>query len=223
MENQVTWPRLMLLVVLFLLLWIGAWIIHNELALVGLQLMAGSDTDTVYWLLAKFLVWVVFPFLYFAQPLRKQAEFIGLQSKNLRRGLLFGIGASALWFALSSARFFLTGQHFGLSMSFFIAFYTVILTPIAEEILFRGYIQSALIALKTNFWLANIVTTLLFLVPHCIGWSFQGVLSANLTIGGIGAIALISLFLGFVRYQSDSLVGSMLLHMVNNLISIFVH
>lgn len=52
--------------------------------------------------------------------------------------------------------------------SVFIAFYTVILTPIFEEIMFRGYIQSALAALKTHFLLTNLLTTLLFLVPHCL-------------------------------------------------------
>lgn len=196
---------------------------HNQVAVPALHLVAGSGADTVYWILAKFLVWVVFPFLFMAQPLWKQAVFIGLQAQCLRRGLMFGAGAAAVWLFLSALRFFLTGQHFGLSMSAFIAFYTVILTPIFEEIMFRGYIQSALTALKTPFALADVITTALFLVPHCIGWSFQGVLSANLTFGGIGTIAVVSLLLGFVRYASNSLAGSMLLHMVNNLISIVVY
>lgn len=223
MKDRITWPRLAILVVLFLLLWIAAWIVHNQLAVFGIHLVAESAADTVYWIIAKFLVWVVFPFLYVAQPLWKQAVFIGLHPKNLRRGLVFGAGAAALWLVLSALRFFLTGQRLELTMSAFIAFYTVILTPIFEEIMFRGYIQSALTALKTPFVLADLVTTALFLVPHCIGWSFQGVLSANLTFSGIGTIVIISLALGFVRYASNSLAGSMLLHMVNNLISIVVH
>ncbi len=223
MRNRITWPRLAILVVLFALLWIAAWVVHNQVVAPVLHLVAGSAADTVYWIIAKFLVWVVFPFLYVAQPLWKQVALIGLQLQYLRRGLLFGAVASAVWLLLSALRFFLTGQHFGLSMSAFIAFYTFILTPIFEEIMFRGYIQSSLIGLKTHFVLADVITTVLFLVPHCIGWSFQGVLAANLSFGGIGVIAIISLMLGFVRYASKSLVGSTLLHMVNNLISIVVH
>jgi membrane protease YdiL (CAAX protease family) len=223
MRDRITWPRFTILFVLFLLLWIAAWIVHNHLDVFGIHLVTGSAADTVYWIFAKFLVWVVFPFLFVAQPLWKQVAFIGLQAKNLRRGLVWGAGASALWLVLSALRFFLAGQHFGLTMDAFIALYTVIVTPIFEEIMFRGYIQSSLIALKTPFLLADLVTTALFLVPHCIGWSFQGVLAANLTIGGIGTIALVSLLLGFVRYASNSLAGTMLLHMINNLISILVH
>ena len=223
MKDRITWPRLTILVALFVLLWIAAWVVHNQVVAPALHLVAGSVADTVYWIIAKLLIWVVFPFLYVAQPLWKQVALIGLQPQYLRRGLLFGAAASAVWLLLSALRFFLTGQHFGLSMSAFIAFYTFVLTPIFEEIMFRGYIQSSLVALKTPFVLADVITTTLFLVPHCIGWSFQGVLAANLTFGGIGVIAIISLLLGFVRYASNSLAGSTLLHMVNNFISIVVN
>ena len=223
MRKQVTWPRIIILITLFFLLWISAWIVHNHLGSIGIHLIAGSTADTVYWLLAKFLAWVAFPFLFFAQPLRKQLEFIGLQVKNLRRGLAFGAVAATLWIALSFVRFYLTGQHFAFSMDLFTAFYTAVLTPICEEIMFRGYIQSALIALKPNIFLMNVLTTLLFLVPHCIGWSFQGVLSASLMPGVIGSIALVSLLLGFVRYKSDSLIGSFILHIANNSLSLFIH
>jgi len=223
MSTQTTWFRLALMLILFFLLWVGAWLLHDHIATPTLHLVAGSTEDTLYWLIAKLLVWIAFPILFFSQPLRQQIILIGLNPKNMYRGLIFGIVAAALWLALSAARFLLTGQHLALTTSFFIAFYTVVLTPIVEEIVFRGYIQSTLIALKTNFFLADIITTFLFLVPHVIGWSFQGVLSVNLTIGGIGAIALLSLLLGFVRYQSRSLVGSVLLHVINNLVSIFVH
>jgi membrane protease YdiL (CAAX protease family) len=223
MRKQVTWQRIAILITLFFLLWISAWIVHNHLASFGIHLTTGSAADTVYWLLAKFLVWVAFPFLFFAQPLQKQLEFIGLQARNIRRGLAFGAVAATLWIALSFVRFFLTGQHIAFTTDLFTAFYTAVLTPIFEEIMFRGYIQSALIALKTNIFLADILTTALFLIPHGIGWSFQGVLPANLAPGVIGAIAVVSLLVGYVRYKSDSLIGSFVLHIVNNLLSLFMH
>src|ERR1051326_7866574 len=193
--DRITWPRLAILVTLFVSLWIVAWIVHNQVVAPVLHLGAGSVADTVYWIIAKFLVWVVFPFLYVAQPLWKQVAYIGLQPQYLQRGLIFGTVASAVWLLLSALRFFLTGQHFTLTMSAFIAVYTFVLTPIFEEIMFRGYIQSMLTALKTPFLLADVLTTALFLLPHCIGWSFQGVLAANLSFGGIGVIAIVSLLL----------------------------
>ena len=156
-KDRITWPRLTILVALFLLLWIAAWIVHNQVVAPGFHLVAGSVADTVYWMIAKLLVWVVFPFLFVAQPLWKQATLIGLQAKYLRRDLIFGAGAAAFWLILSALRFFLTDQHFALTMSAFIAFYTVILTPLSEEIMFRGYIQSTLAALKTPFVLADVV------------------------------------------------------------------
>lgn len=223
MRKQVTWYRITILITLFFLLWISAWIVHNHLTSLGIHLATGSIVDTVYWLLAKFLVWVAFPFLFFAQPIRKQLEFIGLQARNIRRGLAFGVVAATLWIALSFVRFFLTGQHFAFTTDLFTVFYTAVLTPIFEEIMFRGYIQSSLIALKPNIFLVDMLITLLFLIPHCIGWSFQGVLSASLVPGVIGAIALVSVLLGYIRYKSDSLVGSFILHIANNFLSIFMH
>ena len=93
------------------------------------------------------------------------------------------------------------------------------LAPACEEWLFRGYVESAITGLRRRPWAANVLTSLLFLVPHVVGWSFKGVLAANtLSVYPFTTFAL-SLVLGYVRHQSGSLVTSMLVHAGNNALS----
>jgi membrane protease YdiL (CAAX protease family) len=90
------------------------------------------------------------------------------------------------------------------------------LTPLAEEWLCRGYLLSALTALGWRFRAANALTALLFLVPHLVGWSFQGRLGANVLSVYPLSIFVLSLVLGYVRRRSGSLLASVLLHAGNN-------
>ena len=85
-----------------------------------------------------------------------------------------------------------------------------------EEIMFRGFILSGLLAIGMKGKMTNVVTTVLFVLIHCVGWSFQGVLMHNLASTAWLSIALVSLIAGFIRIHSGSLRASILLHMGNN-------
>lgn len=97
--------------------------------------------------------------------------------------------------------------------------YTILLTPIFEEITFRGFIVSGLLALKVEGKKTNLITTLLFVLIHMVGWSFQGVLMAHLTSTAWLSIVVVSLIAGFLRIHSGSLRASILLHIGNNAIA----
>jgi len=94
----------------------------------------------------------------------------------------------------------------------------LVIAPIFEEILMRG-------ALLTNlqkgysFAAANLVTSLMFLVLHLPGWYFMGVLVENLTnpVGGALSIFLCSLAFGYAAHRSNSVMGGILSHFLNNL------
>ena len=96
------------------------------------------------------------------------------------------------------------------------ALYAVVLTPLCEEWLFRGYLLRALAALGLRFWAANGLTALLFLVPHLVGWGFKGVLGANALSVYPLTLVVLSLVLGSVRHRSNSLVASVFVHAGNN-------
>jgi membrane protease YdiL (CAAX protease family) len=194
----------------FLSLWVAAWL---------LALALGWSEATAYWAVAKVVVWVLYPLGYWRAPLPEQLAFVGLRTRDLPRGVAWGAGAAAVWVGLSLAVAPVRGQHFVAALVTFDTLYTCLLTPVCEEWLYRGYFQSAVLGLGRRFWVADGLTSLLFLAPHLVGWSFKGVLGANvLSIYPLTIFAL-SLVLGYVRHRSRSLVASMLLHAGNNTFS----
>ncbi len=91
--------------------------------------------------------------------------------------------------------------------SFLLIVYSVILAPIAEELIFRGLtMRYARIALP--FWLANIWQALLFGLYH--GNFMQGLYAF-----------VIGLFLGFVAHRGRGIRYSIPVHIVFNFIGLF--
>ncbi|MBO3749216.1 CPBP family intramembrane metalloprotease [Streptosporangiaceae bacterium NEAU-GS5] len=204
----------------FFALWAGAWLV--ELAVADRWgLSGGSLREPAYWAIAKFLIWVVFPVVYWGgrqaftrAGVAGQAAFIGLRRDTAGQGLRVGLIATAIWVALSLASRASGGVH--LVPVGLVGLYAFLLTPIFEEILFRGYLQSTLVALGIWFWPVNVIGAVLFLLIHCLGWAFQGVLAGNLLSPHAASIVVISLVLGYVRHRSGSLLASILLHVGNN-------
>ena len=78
----------------------------------------------------------------------------------------------------------------------------VILAPLIEELLFRGYILEGLLA-KYSYKKAILISSLLFAIAHLNIWQFPGTF-----IGGI--------LLGWLYYKTRSLALVMILHASNN-------
>ncbi len=92
----------------------------------------------------------------------------------------------------------------------------VILPPLGEEILVRGYLYSGLRKVW-KFWPALITTSLFFGVAHLqLGNGTPLVWAA-----GIDTF-LLSLVLVYLREKTGALYAGMLVHMLNNLIAFFV-
>ncbi len=87
----------------------------------------------------------------------------------------------------------------------------VVIAPIAEEILFRGYLFGKLKKI-IPIWLAIIITSLVFGVFHLVNSGNSGVLGWNLAIDTFA----LSVILCLLRVFTDSLWASILLHMVKN-------
>ncbi|MBN1915497.1 CPBP family intramembrane metalloprotease [Candidatus Dojkabacteria bacterium] len=164
----------------------------------------------------KIIVWVVFPIIYIKKnsPFENIKKFIGLQ--NAKRGILYGLYVSIAWITLS---YFFQGPP-KLNLVFSLTLLWVIAgTPISEEFSFRGIILPGLQKAGMAFWPANIITSVIFICIHCLGWAFQGVLATSLFSVTSCSILLFSLVAGWLRYKSDSLYGSVILHSLNNLFS----
>jgi len=92
----------------------------------------------------------------------------------------------------------------------------VILPPLGEEIIVRGYLYSGLRKVL-RFWPSLIVTSLLFGAAHLQ----LGSGSALVWAAAIDTF-LLSVVLVFLREKTGALYAGMLVHMVNNLLAFFV-
>lgn len=90
----------------------------------------------------------------------------------------------------------------------------VILPPIIEEILFRGFLFTGL-RNKLKLWPAAIITSILFAIPHLFA-SSEGLL----WIAGIDTFIL-SLFLCYLRERTGNLWAPIILHALKNGIAFF--
>jgi membrane protease YdiL (CAAX protease family) len=194
----------------FVALWVAAWLV---------ALAFGWSEATAYWAVAKVSVWVLYPLLFWRAPLPEQLAFIGLRSRDLPRGLVWGAGATAVWAGLSLAVAPLRGQHVAPTAVTLDTLYVCLLTPLCEEWLFRGYLLPGIAAVGSGSRGAIVLTSLLFLVPHLVGWSFQGNLATNARSVYPPVLFGLGLVLGYVRVRSGSLPGSVLVHAGNNALS----
>ncbi len=94
----------------------------------------------------------------------------------------------------------------------------LLIAPVFEEFLLRGAVLGNL-QQQHSFWLANLVTSLFFVVLHLPGWFFMGTLVENLTqpVGGALSIFLVGLLFGYAAKRSRSLLGGILAHLLTNL------
>ena len=86
-----------------------------------------------------------------------------------------------------------------------LVFAMVVLAPLGEETLFRGFLYAGIAASRAGPIVAVIVSTVIFSSLH-VQYDWYGV----------AGVAAIGLYLGVVRYQTRSLFLTMLLHAIGN-------
>jgi len=96
-----------------------------------------------------------------------------------------------------------------------------LLVPLVEEIAFRGFVLERL-RRAWRFWIANGATALLFVAVHFPGWIFVEHARLADKVPLMVAIFLLGLFCGYVVEKSGSLWSSVLLHGINNLVSLLL-
>ncbi len=92
----------------------------------------------------------------------------------------------------------------------------VILPPLGEETLMRGYLYSGLRS-RLKFWPAMLITSLLFGAAH-LSTGVHGALWA----AGVDTFVL-SLILVYLRERSGALYAPIMVHGLNNLVAFFAH
>ena len=196
--------------------WVAAWLASEAIGLAA----RSSSVQFIYWTIAKLLIWIA-PILLLIKFNRRRpiAEYLWMKdaSKGVRTGVVFG-----LVFAGLSLTVDLLTKRFGLPSIGPPLLNVLVVAPLFEEVVFRGFFLTALQASGMPFRTSNVVAALMFLGMHIPGWYFVGSAKLSQGLAALG-ILLIGLVAGYARRTSGSLWGSVSFHFMNNLYSLFVH
>lgn len=138
-------------------------------------------------------------------------EFLKL-NKKVRSGILTGLLLSVLFLLTLILKRILLGQWISINYNIGILWICGLTVGIFEEIPFRGFILQKFMC-RMHFITANLITSILFIIIHLPIW----VLSGNNILDSIKCLLFISLILGYMFKESDSLWVPIICHSVFNL------
>jgi len=195
--------------------WVGAWFLKVLLqeSLVSLTTSSGSF---LYWTIAKIIIWILPAWRLLRLSGRTPWQAMNLS--NWKSWLVWGGGLGFLIALTGIIPKHLQGAQL-LPVEFsFPLLNVIVIAPIFEEFLMRGAILGNLQQVY-SFFVANTITSLMFVVLHVPGWYFMGTLAENVArpVGGALSIFLVSLVFGYATQKSRSVMGGVLSHFLNNL------
>ncbi|MFB1049799.1 lysostaphin resistance A-like protein [Paraliobacillus sp. JSM ZJ581] len=86
-----------------------------------------------------------------------------------------------------------------------------------EEIVFRGFLLRKLMDFY-KFWIANIITALLFVSIHFPIWFYKGLFGFPYILSSILTVFVLGIIFGFVYKKSNSLWSVIIIHSLYNLL-----
>jgi membrane protease YdiL (CAAX protease family) len=203
----------LLYVVAFHVLWI-AWpfVIYPRLLAVGNTTLTYAALNLTF----RFLFWIA-PVLIYLRYVDGVDPVAYLKlSDNVRRGVVVAIVLTAVNVIGTFARFgppHLSMQRVNwnsmLGTSFFIGF--------IEEIPYRGFMLQKF-ADRMNFWLATLITSLLFVSIHLPGWIALHMLNA----GAVVSIFVFGVVMAIAFKYSRSLWAPIITHSANDCLSFVI-
>lgn len=195
-----------------IILWVLAWLLKLNI-LDKTEFFITSFGGFIYWTFSKILIWIL-PFLiYFKIKKINIVEDMKTNDKNwLKWGAIIGSVIAAL-----NILYNVITKHEVLNVEFSFAYLNIAITaPLLEEIMFRGFILNML-KKELPFYIANIITSVFFLILHIPGWFFMGVLKTNLLNYTFVSIFFLSLIFGYAYKKGNSVKASILVHFLNNI------
>ena len=192
---------------------LGAWVYQNPI-LVDMNYLGEVNMHPIADNLTSILTMIVLVSFILWRMKVRNISFASLGSFSLKRNDLFlGTLFLFLFIGLEEIYMWLLGIeipkgfiNFMLSEPLILGLISVIIiAPIAEEFIFRGFLYSQLKITKLGSWGAVTVSSLLWTVIH---FQYEPLILVILFIFGI--------FLGYIRMAYSSLVLPIALHAINN-------
>jgi membrane protease YdiL (CAAX protease family) len=165
------------------------------------------------WVSGKTLIWIipVFVYLKYVDSINS-LEFLKLKC-NIKNGVKWGILLGFAFILIELAKYYLTGKTINFFMD---VYYWIggILVGFFEEIPFRGFLQQKIESL-TNFWAANIITNIIFMLHHFPKWIYT---RYELILMNSIFVVFLGLVFGFVFKKTKSLWSVVIFHSLADLI-----
>ncbi|MFC4403820.1 CPBP family intramembrane glutamic endopeptidase [Gracilibacillus xinjiangensis] len=165
----------------------------------------------------KIVIWVI-PVIILVKITEKTELFsyLGLRH-SIRKGLKWAGGVSILFilYFLVLNIAFLEGAELQIGFNEWLN--TIILVGITEEIVFRGFLLRKLLN-SYRFWIANIITSILFVSIHFPIWFHKGLFEFPYILSATITAFILSMIFGFVYRKSNSLWSVIILHSFYNLL-----
>jgi membrane protease YdiL (CAAX protease family) len=188
----------------------------------ALSMASGNFTAATFWLLiVSDIVSVALIVALVLSFYKEKLSSLGFTTKQLPKALLYGVVGFVVAFSLAYIAGYPIEQHFGvdptqqaLSQSATVSgllplviLSGVIIAPIAEEIVFRGYLYKAF---RDRFkpWYATIMSAALFSAVH-----LEPLAAVQLFVIGV--------VLAYVYEKTDNLMAPIALHVLNNAVAFF--
>ncbi len=192
--------------------WVAAWLLKRGLD----RVVSFSPFGAVlFWTAMKLVVWIAPCVALLVRAGRRPVSYLRLVLD--RRAIAWAGGVSLVLAAANLAVRRAEGEPLGFPEWSAPLASVLVVTPVLEEVLMRGYFLRAFEDAGAARFRANLAVSLLFLGLHVPGWAFTGAFSSPDILRHVPTIFVLGLLFGFVRQRSGSTLAAVVVHSVNNL------
>lgn len=195
--------------------WIAAWLLKLALdrRMPGLT---GDGESFAYWTLAKLIVWII-PSVVLIRKTGRTVRGV-CRIPSWKKLVKWSLPLGGLFAILNIVSHLVKHTPIIAGELSYALISTVIIAPVFEEFTMRGAVLGGLLQ-RYSFPVANTIAALLFVLLHFPGWYFTHQLMANVLnpLGGALAIFAIGWLCGLAAKRSETVVGAIVVHFLNNL------
>jgi uncharacterized protein len=207
---------------LFYLIWaLRATLFYSA---VDLSISAGV-ARLIFSNLVKGLLWVLPAVIYLCWVERQNPLVVMRITTSMIRWKLAALVCLIFFILVFTVEYFATGRSLlplfqAAPATLLSALFSVSVSPVFEELLFRGLVLPKLQE-NTPFWRANLAQSFLFTLVHWPNWLWTKGFQPDLLVTS-ASIFLLGCLLGWLVQRTNSIWPPVMIHIVNNFFSAFL-
>jgi membrane protease YdiL (CAAX protease family) len=213
--------------VIYIVAFFVIWALRATVFILIDESIASDVGKNLYSNAVKFTLWVLPVFITLAALRIKPLTYTKLTTPVNKRGLLMSSLVVFVWLSLVVlGESLIQGKSIGVLLSQKAPLWLGILaaaflSPIWEEILFRGFFLNRLDE-SLRFWKSNLISAFLFMLAHAPYWVSKNGFSGAV-IKDMANVFLLGCLFGWVMKKTNSLWPAIGAHIANNFVSGLIH